>query len=101
LSKRFHERVSEDYAEWFLEDLHRNLEMLIEFIIILEDDDIDDEHKESVVIKIQHIRETINEELEMISQLYDERRLTKKEIGLVRKIKKLRFSQKIKSLEDL
>ncbi len=101
LKKSFHENVDKDYAEWFLQDLITNLETLIDMVKALEDDSISYSAHKKITKRMQSLKDFINEEIEMIDKLQNERLLTPIEVDLFKQIKKLRDSKFIKKMESL
>lgn len=98
--KKFHENVNDDYSEWFVGDLVENLLMFIDMIKALDEDDLSKSGRKKMVRRLKKLKAVINEEIDMIGELQDERDLTNVEKLLFAQIKILRGSNQIKTLEN-
>lgn len=101
MKKSFHENVSDNFAEWFIGDLIKNLEMFIDMSRELDTGDLSKSGRRKLIKRLKNLKEVVNEEIDMLGQLQDERNLTSQERSLFKKIKKLRDSGHIKRLENL
>lgn len=101
MRKSFHEKVSDNFAEWFITDLIKNLEMFIDMSRMLNEGDLSKSGRKKLVKRLKGLKAVINEEIDMLGALQDERSLTTAEKELFNEVKKLRRSSHIKRLENL
>lgn len=101
MRKSFHENVGDNYAEWFITDLIKNLEMFIDMSQMLNGEDMSKSGRKKLVKRLKGLKAVINEEIDMLGALQDERTLSKAEKRLFNEVKKLRSSGHIKRLENL
>ena len=94
----FHENVSDDYIEYFLIDLLKNMELLNDILVCLSKD-TSEQSRIGIERQRQKLIENINEETKMLDELYDFRLITMAEHEIVNKIANLRESDYIKSYE--
>ena len=97
--KVFHENVDDTFAEWFLIDLADNLRMFIEMVVELEQGTLTKSGRKKSLKRLKALKAVINEEIDMLGQLQDERELTNAEIVLFMQVKEMRASRFIKSIE--
>lgn len=92
----FHENVSDDYVEYFLLDLEKNLKQLNELLAALSRETSYDSRM-SIDTQLTNLVDAINEEIEMYTQLYDFRLLTSAEQEVVKRIRELRDTEYIEA----
>jgi hypothetical protein len=94
----FHENVKDDFIEYFLWDMLRNVELLDDALIALSKYTTE-ESMDALSKRIDSLIENINEETIMLDDLYDFRMITNTERDIINEIVKIRSSDRIKTYE--
>ena len=96
----FHENVSDDYIEYFLLDLLKNIGMLNDILVCLSKE-TSEKSRAAIERERQKLIENINEETKMLDELYDFRLITIAEREIVNEIIEIRESEHIKNYERI
>lgn len=94
----FHENVNDDFVEYFLHDLLNNMTQFNDMLVVLTKE-TNDKSRNAVFKRIDNLKEIINEEVQMLKDLRDFRKLTYAEVEVVNKIADLRESTYIMEYE--